>query len=225
MFRGAGAGATAASSAGATSGRSVGNASRAVGRRGPDTRLMVGLLLMAASVVGGYFVVASAGARTEVWTTARVIEAGAEIRAEDVVLAKVGLDSAQAAAYAGDPTAPPVGRATIAMASGALIPVNAVGGEPKEIRLVSVPVDAARLSADIERGARVDVWLTEGEPSVGGASRQVLPRVLVADVMSAAESVTDQRTVVLEVSVPQAAALVAASRQGALDLVGVGGQQ
>lgn len=196
---------------------------RVTPRRGPDVRLILGLVLVAASVFAGHTFVSSAGARVEVWTLARPVTAGAPVLADDIVLSRVGLEPEQLSAYSADPAQPPSGRWAIDLPAGSLVPRAATGPSGLPVRHVSLPVESTRLPAGLASGMRVDIWLTEGDPAAPGETRLVIRGALIADVTDAEASMGDQRTVVMEVSPPQAATLVSASRRGVVDLVGIGG--
>ena len=190
--------------------------------RWTDTRLLLGVVLVLASVVVGTRVVATAEQTRPVWAAARDLPAGVTVRADDVVPAQVRLDGS-AARYL-DAGAPVVGRSLQrAVAAGELLPASAVGddGRLQPAHLLSVPVQSGHLPPGLDRGDVVDVYVTADEAS---SSRRVLSDAQVLDVTDAGGGLRDPSadvTVVLDVPDGAVPDLVAAVRSGDVDLVGV----
>jgi hypothetical protein len=212
-----------------------GAARRVVRPSWTDTRLLLGVLLVLASVVLGSRVVASAQQTRPVWAAVRSLPAGTVLRADDLVVADVRLD--QKARYylpvgARSPVGLVVGRA---VAAGELVPAAALAddAQAQPAHLVSVPVEVLHYPSGLDRGDVVDVYVSpvgETGATIAGTGRHVDPqRVLtqarVVEVDGDAVRLGGTGTsaaVVLSVSDGDVPALVGAVRSGAVDLVLVG---
>jgi hypothetical protein len=101
--------------------------------------------------------------------------------------------------------------------AGELVPAAALArpsGEP--MRVVSVPVEMSALPAGLLAGEVVDVW---GTPEDGRPPRLVLAAARVADAPAEATGLSATAAVRLRVPAADVAAVVAAARQGWVDLV------
>lgn len=190
-----------------------------------DARVAVGVLLVMTSVVVGARVFTAAGRYTEVYLARRALLAGAHLSAGDLTTGRVRFDGGGGAYVAAG--RPPVGYlVTRYVAAGELLPVGALSRSAPALtatRLVTVPVPAGHLPADLGRSDEVDVYLT-GKPKAGGAttSRLLLDGVLVDGVTgSGSLSADDVSAVVLVVPNGQVAALVGAIEADTIDLVRV----
>ncbi|GAB3565434.1 flagellar biosynthesis protein FlgA [Spelaeicoccus albus] len=146
-----------------------------------DPRLLIGIVLVAASVVGCWQLVRVARATTTVFTAAADLPAGAPVRASDVTATEVKLAGAGKRYLNADEAWPKGLIALRTVAAGELIPAAAVGSAAELTgRPVIVHVDGP-LAEGVVPGARVDVWATEpvraeNEPEperVAGAVRVV----------------------------------------------------
>jgi SAF domain len=190
--------------------------------RWTDTRLLLGVVLVLASVVVGTRVVATAEQTRPVWAAARDLPAGVTVRADDVVPAQVRLDGT--AAHYLDAGTPVVGRTLQrAVVAGELLPAAAVpeDGQQQPGHLLSVAVQSGHLPPGLDRGDAVDVYVTTDDAA---SSRRVLSSATVVDVADAGVGLRDPSadvTVVLDVPDGAVPDLVAAVRSGDVDLVGV----
>lgn len=181
--------------------------SRPPGWRNP--RLLLGLVLVAASVVLGARLMASADDTVPVWAVARDLPAGAAVSTDDLERRQLRFpDEATADAYLSADAPLPEG-ATLAreVAAGDLLPRSALstGAGPA---LIHVPISVAAddLPASVREGSRVDVWVTPQVSAVEGAKLtavRVLEDVAVIAVPAAADRLAPQATRQVIVGVPK----------------------
>jgi hypothetical protein len=201
--------------------------------RRPDTRLVVGVLLVLASVSVGARLVGGAAGTGQYWATTRDLPAGAVIADGDVEPLQARLGAA-AAQYLDASTTDPVGRLLVGRVSGgellpAAVAVRSPAGAEDDLRRVTVPVESFHLPPDLDRGSLVDVYVTPGATADGqGANRAQPQRVLAGALVvsvdrDAARLGGPQATVGVVLSVPEddVVALVAALHSGPVDLVAV----
>lgn len=191
-----------------------------------DARLLVGLLLVAGSVVLGATVVARADDRVQVWRLVRDLGPGSTLARGDVTVTAVHLDSASARRYAAvrEPVTGLV--VTRALGRGELLPVSAVrpAGEPAPRRVV-IEVDRTG-AAGLAKGSVVDVYaVRDTVAGEEGPPQRVLAAVTVAeDVRSAAGGFGGGGATVgvaLLVEEPDVAAVIDAVAHGTVYLVQV----
>lgn len=191
-----------------------------------DGRLVVGVVLVLASVVVGAKVVASSGHFDQVWAASHDLAPGSTLTKGDLVSVKVRFHDHGGGYYSAAGKSL-VGRTTIApLSAGQLIPVAAVPAQPPaQTRLVTVPVAKLHMPHDGDlQGKQVDLYVTV--KSTVGQPRQapqlVLANVPVADVI-AQSSLADAGNsgVVLQVPVEYVNAVVAAVESGSIDVVRV----
>lgn len=123
-----------------------------------DVRLVLGVLLVAASVVGVTLLVGAADARVAVYAAAEPLAPGDRVAADDLVERSVALDGADelylrvgSIPAEGFVVAQPVG-------AGQLVPVSAAGSVDG-VRATSLVLQlAGPVSSVVETGALVDVW-------------------------------------------------------------------
>jgi len=147
-----------------------------------DPRLVIGVVIVAACVLLGARVLASADDTVAVWSLRHDVTRGATLDSGDLAVAHVhfGGDGADRYVLAG--SAPEPGSSvTHDLAAGELLPQSAItsGGRPE---LVEVPLSVAPddLPASVRRGATVDVWVT---PKVAPAGEdRVRARLALHDV-------------------------------------------
>lgn len=196
-----------------------------------DPRLLVGVLLVLASVAVGARVVAAAERGELVWSAARDLPAGTTLRADDLKVASVRLAGA-AGRYVDAGAPPPTGYVLVRdLTAGELVPAAAVAvaGESSQRRLVSVPVTAHHFPSGLSRGHRVDVYLSASGDAGAAAVEApdlVLADAAVAEVASGSNGFgpsTGTVGVVLEVDASDASAVVAAVAAGTIQLVRVPG--
>ncbi|GAB3656515.1 hypothetical protein GCM10027596_10810 [Nocardioides korecus] len=188
---------------------------RRPGWRNP--RLLLGLVLVAGSVVLGARLMASADDTVGVWAVARDLPAGATVTGADLQRRQVRFpDAATADAYLSSADAVPAG-ATLnrPVARGELLPRSTFAREAGT-DLVEVPLSVAEddLPATVRQGSVVDVWVTPEVATGSGAVRatRVLTDVTVVAVPRAADSLAPRSTrqVIVGVSADRAASLGAA---------------
>jgi hypothetical protein len=123
-----------------------------------DPRLLIGLLLVAASVAATVGIVVAADHRVQVYAAAGALEPGQRIGAGDLVARGVALDGADAL-YLGVGRVPRDGLVvTKAVARGELVPASSVGRRAEVDATSLVLRLATRVSAAVTPGASVDVW-------------------------------------------------------------------
>lgn len=186
-----------------------------------DTRLVLGVLLVLASVVLGARVLASADQSTSVWVTTRPLAAGTQIGEDDLEPGRARLFGEAASYLAGQK---PVGYLVLrSVGEGELLPAAALGrpGEQLDYRAVAVPVTLGHLAPDLRSGQQVDVWVTpEADREAAAPPRLVLRAVTV--LQRPEDTVGEsEEAVVLQVPTALVPALLAAVAEGGIDLVRV----
>ena len=180
--------------------------SRPPGWRNP--RLLLGLVLVAASVLVGARLVASADDSVAVWALAHDLPAGSSVSAGDLERRRVRFpDAATADAYLSADRAVPDG-ATLGrdVAAGDLLPRSALARTAGPA-LVEVPVSVASddLPATVRQGSHVDVWVTPKVSAVQGGrptAAKVLDDVVVVAVPAPADRLAPEATRQVIVGVP-----------------------
>lgn len=153
-------------------------------RRRPfaDPRLLVGLLLVIASIAATVGIVAAVDRRTEVYAAAGPLQPGQRIAAADLVVRGVALDGSDRL-YLGVGRMPRGGLVvTRPVAQGELVPASSVG-RTSDVDATSLVLPlATRVSAAVRPGADVDVWSAPPAATSGasGADAADPPAVLVA---------------------------------------------
>jgi hypothetical protein len=143
-----------------------------------DLRLVVGVMLVLASIGGGALVV-SASSRTErVWAVRHDIQPGIVLTGADVVAVSVRVPSGRELYYT-SATSVTGQSVTRPLAAGELLPRSAVGAVPSTTT-VTIPL-GADLAPEIKAGQRITVWVS----TVACPSAVVLPDTPVQDVQDA----------------------------------------
>lgn len=186
-------------------------------RRFLDPRIVLGIVLMAGSVLAGVRLLASAEPDQWVWAASSDLASGTEITADD--LQRVAVSLPDSSTYLPG-HAEPAGRLANGVAAGELLPRSSLASLEAPTREVAVSVAPDRLGPGVTRGSLVDVWAT---PSDGGTAAEVAVAVLVDGVITESDWSSGTSTVVLRVSPEQVGALVTAGRTGDIDLVAVRG--
>lgn len=182
--------------------------SRRPGWRNP--RLLLGLLLVACSVVLGARVLAAADDSVGVWAVARDLPAGAAIDRGDLEQRSVRFPDAETAdGYLAARDDLPEG-ATLnrPVSGGELLPRSALASETGP-DLVEVPISVLSddLPATVRQGSTVDVWVTPKVSAVGDArveAVRVLTDVVVVAVPRTHDGLAPQSTRQVIVGVPTA---------------------
>lgn len=131
-----------------------------------DLRLILGVLLVLASVLLGARVVTAADATVPVWAAAGDLAAGTELTAADLVPVEVRLDSA-ASAYLSTGTRPAGHTLGRAVRAGELVPRSALEA-PAQLVQLALPVQAGYVPPGLQRGQRVDVYAV-ADPAAGAS--------------------------------------------------------
>lgn len=184
--------------------------SRRPGWRNP--RLLLGLVLVAGSVVLGARTMAAADDTVGVWSLERDLPAGATVQRDDLVRRQLRFpDAATADGYLSAADVPPAG-ATLSrpVSAGELLPRAALEDD-ETADLVEVPISVAQddLPATVRQGSTVDVWVSPDVATVGAGkvtATKVLADVTVVAVPRSADSLAPQATRQLIVGVPAARA-------------------
>ncbi len=132
-----------------------------------DVRLLLGLLLVAGSVVAVMALVGAADARISVYAAAETLAPGDRIDADDLVERTVALDGAEDL-YLRVGQIPDDGIVVAQpVAAGQLVPLSAAGSTDG-VRATSIVLRlAGPVSTVVETGTLVDVWSV---PAPGGSS-------------------------------------------------------
>lgn len=199
-------------------------AARMTAPRWFDARLALGVLLVLVSVVAGARVFAAADDYTQVYVAAHDLVPGEHLVASDLDVARVRLPGTGSHYLAAG--TPPVGYVvTRQVGAHELVPVASLAGgaAATRTRLVTVPVQPAHLPADLDRGDRVDVYLTP-EAAAGDAvpaPTLVLSGVAVESRDGGARTFGGSSALAVVLAVPsgQVGAVVHAVESGIIDLV------
>lgn len=177
---------------------SVPDAQRARRAGWRDPRILVGIAVVAGSVLLGARVMASADDTIEVWSLRGDLPAGSVLDRSALELQRVhfSADRASDRYFTGDD--PPAESATLArpVGAGELLPRSAVrtstGPELLEVPLSLAPDD---LPATVQEGSVVDVWVTARSGArTTGRARLVLDDVVVVDLPRRSDSLAPQST-------------------------------
>lgn len=200
-----------------------------------DPRLLVGLVLIAASVALGSWAVGAAQRTVPVWVARDVLAPGDALRASDLVVADVRLGSAAAGYLRADGDLPADRVVLRTVGAGELVPVASVGAaDALDVRPVAVPL-AGPPSRGLVAGAAVDVWWTpapaagvgaDAPDDAGTGPRPLATALTVAEVTApdGAFGGGGERTVHVLVPVADLPAVLAAlAGDGVVDVVPVPG--
>jgi hypothetical protein len=135
-----------------------------------DSRLIVGLLIVLASVALGARVVAAADDTVPVYAAGTTLVTGHALRTADLTVVRVRL-GAGTAAYLRAQAPLPAGAILLhGLGQGELIPMSAVGAAAGlQVRPVTVPLEGGP-PAGLRVGARVDVWSSTRDPAAGATA-------------------------------------------------------
>lgn len=157
-------------------------AARRAGRPGwRDPRILLGVLIVAGSVLAGAVLLGSGEEQEVVWAAAQDLPAGSRVSPDVLVQRPVHFaDPADLAVYAAGPA--PVGRVlSRPVGAGELLPRAALRGAPRHVVEVPLQVDVDDVPATVHEGSRVDVWVAPRDSSATGRprARRVLTDVVV----------------------------------------------
>jgi len=129
-----------------------------------DARLLVGVLLVLASVVLGSYVVAHADDRTAMYAAARPLVPGQKLSEDDLTRVEVQLGSRSASYLSATQGLAPDRYVLREVRSGELVPASSVGGHDDiEVQPLTLLVDAGS-AASLEVGSQVDVYVNPADP-------------------------------------------------------------
>lgn len=146
-----------------------------------NLRVIVGLLLVVASMVAGARFLAADRETVEIWSVRADLAAGAVLRAEDLEPLQVRLGESSDLYLAADSSSPIGQELNRALRAGELLPAGAVGFAD-DGRVVVLPVQPDRLPAGVVHGSTVDIYLQTGRGSGEAATERVLEAITVQDV-------------------------------------------
>jgi hypothetical protein len=153
-----------------------------------DTRLVVGLVIMLASVALGARVVAAADRTVAVYAAGTTLVTGHVLSAHDLTVVRVRLGTGTAAYLSARSPIPAGATLLHSLAPGELVPVSALGtASAVQLRPVTIPLDGA-VPAGLQVGTRVDVWSSARDPSGGAATYQQPVRLVEGTEVSAVSS-------------------------------------
>ena len=186
-----------------------------------DARFFLGILLVAASVAGVWFVVSASRQTAPAFAANRTIVPGEAISSDDVRVVDVSLGQLGGAYLEADALAEGL-VATRTIESGELVPQSAVG-DADAVRTTSVVLrSAVDVPGSVRAGSVVEVWAA---PLIERGSYDA-PRILVADAtvvsVTRDDSVMGGGAASLEVVIPRAdvaATLAAMADESALSVV------
>lgn len=173
-----------------------------------DSRLVVGILLIAAATVGGTTLVNRLDDSIEVYQAKTGLVPGQELSESDVSTVKVRIDQlGQGYLRADEPL--PKGRVVREVRQGELLPASTVG-KPSTVGLKAISVEVEpSFATTLVRGSTVDLWVSDRKGTAGTAEfatpRRVVPRAYVFRVPrqdSGGLSVASSQAVAVQVLVP-----------------------
>ncbi len=195
----------------ATEGRTPPGAPSATRSRRPgwrNPRLLLGLVLVAGSVVLGARLMASADDTVGVWAVARDLPAGATVTTDDLEQRRVRFpDAATADAYLSSSDPLPAGTTlSRPVDRGELLPRSTFAPAGRS-DLVEVPVSVAEddLPATVRQGSVVDVWVAPDAATASGrtvTATRVLTDVTVVAVPRGTDTLAPRSTRQVIVGVP-----------------------
>ncbi|MBX3308896.1 MAG: hypothetical protein KF739_00485 [Cryobacterium sp.] len=169
-----------------------------------DPRLIIGIGLVVASVVGVYGVVQATDRSVPVYATIGALSPGDRVYVGDLEVATVRLGSAENR-YIGKGDVPSEGLlVTRAVSAGELLPASAVGSAAS-VRVASVVVTASgQLSQSIAPGVVVDVWsAAQAEDRRFGPPAVLVGSATVVRVLESSGLIADHRGGGVEILVPK----------------------
>jgi hypothetical protein len=181
-----------------------------------DLRLVLGVLLVLASVLLGARVVGAADATVPVWAVTADLAAGTELSADDLTAVDVRLDEA-AGAYLSAGTRPAGRTLARAVREGELLPRSVLEAADELVQL-ALPVQSGYVPPGLQRGQLVDVYAV-ADPAAGatavadGSVTLVVRRAPVQALSGRSEGVLSTPTTAVQV-------VVAVSADDADDVLG-----
>jgi hypothetical protein len=147
-----------------------------------DGRLLIGLVIVLASVALGARVVALADDTVPVYAARAELPPGTALTPDELVVVRARITGTDGRYL--DAAAPvPGGRVLLRhVGTGELVPLSALGpASALTTRPVTVPLDGAP-PAGLVTGALADVWASERSPGSGNGAQYVAPKRIARDV-------------------------------------------
>jgi len=186
-----------------------------------DARFFLGILLIAASVAGVWFVVSASRQTAPVFAATRTIIPGETVARDDVRLVDVALGQLEGSYLTAEALDEGL-VATRTVSEGELVPASAVDAVAAAATTTVVLHSAVEVPMSVEAGSVVEVWEA---PLIERGSYDI-PRILVADATVVAvtrdDSMIGGGAASLEVVIPRAdvaAVLAAMADESALSVV------
>jgi hypothetical protein len=155
-----------------------------------DPRLLVGLLLVLASTVGGALALEAADDSVPVYVAREALVPGHVLGADDLLVAHVRISSGSHR-YLSARARPPALVVLRGVPAGELVPVSAVGdARDVDLRPVAVPADGPA-GGELTSGSLVDVWVAARSSSRADGFER--PRQVAAGVQVSARATTTSR--------------------------------
>lgn len=194
--------------------------------RWKDPRLIVGIVLVVASVLMGAVLVSRLSETTSVLVARSAIVPGDPISTDDLVAVELRLGE-HTDQYLGGVDAVPEGSVALrTIQAGELVPMSAIGqSDEVQLRPVVIPVDAA-VAESVVPGATVELWRTAPTTKDGAEVRaeMLVPDAVVRRIDEG--STLGMQEMSVEVLVPRdslAEVLEVLSQDERLDVIGVPG--
>ncbi|UKA65467.1 hypothetical protein LFT44_13170 [Arthrobacter sp. FW306-05-C] len=167
-----------------------------------DPRLLVGILLVLASIAGVIFLVGSADRTTEVYAAREGIAVGERLTPENVVRAKVRLGDTEQHYITVEAGLPQDVVAMQRIGKDQLVPRASLGAVDQLNRKpVALNVEQT-LPSQAVAGARVDVWVAQPDAKNGFTEpKLILPGAEIAEVANGSTALGSAKTTVLMVLV------------------------
>jgi hypothetical protein len=190
-----------------------------------DPRFAIGLVLIAASVVGTVFVVSAADSTVEILAARTVLTPGQTVTASDLVARRVTLDQAGALYLRASDVDPEGVVITRTVAAGELVPASAVGRAASLDSTAVVVAIEGELPESVQAGAVVDLWASvQSEEGEYGPPAVIVTGATVARLVQREGIVVGESGSSVELLVPRetvARLLQATANGAALSLVPV----
>ncbi|MEP6815458.1 MAG: hypothetical protein ABI873_07915 [Marmoricola sp.] len=145
-----------------------------------DPRILVGIVIVAVSVLLGVKVLASADDTVGVWALRKDLPAGTRVSAGEVERVQIRFDSRDAADryLSADDPLPADSVLQRAVGRGELLPRNALAGVDRALVEVPVSVEVDEVPSTVREGSVVDVWVT---PQTATTAERLADATLVLD--------------------------------------------
>ncbi len=169
-----------------------------------DPRLLIGIILVAASVAGVWAIVAAADETVAVYSASEALSPGERASDADFDEVRVRMDSAQL--YLAPGSVPADGVViTKPVAKGELIPLSAAGSA-RGVRMTSLVLDVeGQLAGSVAAGSSVDVWAAhESKSGVFDEPTTLVTNATVVRLVQSQAIVGAGQTTAVEVLVPRA---------------------